>query len=104
MAFAICAALTAMVGVILASRMFSGLPSSAVGLETSAVTAVIIGGTSFTGGDGSIVGTAIGVVLVGVLTNAMVMFGLPSWLQDVVSGVIIIIAVIFDKMRSKKNN
>ncbi len=103
-AFAICAALTAMAGVILASRMFSGLPSSAVGLETSAVTAVIIGGTSFTGGDGSIVGTAIGVVLVGVLTNAMVMFGLPSWLQDVVSGAIIIIAVIFDKMRSKKNN
>ena len=103
-AFAMCAALTALAGVILASRMFSGLPSAAMGLETSAVTAVIIGGTSFTGGDGHIAGTAIGVILLAVLNNAMVMFGLPSWMQEVISGAIIIIAVIYDKMRTKKNN
>ncbi len=101
-AFGICSALTALVGVILASRMFSGLPSAAVGLETSAVTAVIIGGTSFTGGDGNVVGTAIGVILLGVLVNAMVMFGLPNWVQDVISGAIIIVAVIYDKQRTKK--
>ena len=100
-AFGICSALTALAGVILASRMFSGLPSAAVGLETQAVTAVIIGGTSFTGGDGNIAGTVIGVILLGVLLNAMVLFGLADWLQDVIQGAIIIIAVIYDKVRRK---
>ena len=93
--------MTALAGVILASRMFSGLPSAAVGLETQAVTAVIIGGTSFTGGDGNIAGTVIGVILLGVLLNAMVLFGLADWLQDVIQGAIIIIAVIYDKLRRK---
>lgn len=99
--FAMSSALVALAGVILAARMFSGLPSASVGLETSAVTAVIIGGTSFTGGDGSVVGTAFGVIMLAILVNAMVMFGLPSWSQDVINGVIIIIAVIYDKMRTK---
>lgn len=99
--FAMSSALTALAGVILAARMFSGLPSASVGLETSAVTAVIIGGTSFTGGDGSVVGTAFGVIMLAILVNAMVMFGLPAWSQDVINGVIIIIAVVYDKMRTK---
>lgn len=100
-AFGMSSALTALAGVILASRMFSGLPSAAVGLETQAVTAVIIGGTSFTGGDGNIAGTAIGVILLGVLLNAMVLFGLADWMQNVIQGAIIIIAVIYDKVRRR---
>lgn len=101
-AFAMSGALTALAGVILASRMFSGLPSASEGLETSAVTAVIIGGTSFTGGDGSVAGTAFGTILLAILVNAMVMFGLPNWMQDVISGAIIIIAVLYDKFRTSK--
>lgn len=101
--YAYCAGLTALAGVLMASRMYSGVPNAATGLETSAITAVIIGGTSFTGGDGNVIGTLIGVALLGILVNGMVLFGLSEWIQNVVSGVIIIFAVIYDRMRRTKN-
>ncbi len=100
-AFCMSGIFTALAGSILAARMISGLPSSCVGLETSAVTAVIIGGTSFTGGDGSVVGTVFGCILMAILNNAMVMLGIPDWMQSVMSGAIIIISVIYDRLRNK---
>jgi ribose transport system permease protein len=100
-AYAVCSALVAMAGIILAGRMYSGLPSASAGLETRAVAAVILGGTSFTGGDGKIFGTIIGVLIMGVMLNAMVLFGLSSDTQEIVQGVIIIVAVIYDGLRKK---
>ena len=99
--YAICSALVAFAGLILAGRMFSGLPSASVGLETRAVAAVILGGTSFTGGDGKIFGTIIGVLILSVLINAMVLFGLGPQIQQIVQGVIIIAAVVYDGLRRK---
>ncbi|NLF29010.1 MAG: ABC transporter permease, partial [Clostridiales bacterium] len=100
-AYSFCSTLVAFAGLILAGRMYSGLPSASTGLETKAVAAVILGGTSFTGGDGKIFGTIIGVLLLSVLLNAMVLFGMSASIQEIVQGVIIIAAVIYDSMRKK---
>ncbi len=101
-AYGMCAALSGLSGMILAARMYTGLPSACVGLETQAIAAVVLGGTSFTGGDGDILGTVLGVLLLAVMLNCMVLLSVPSWLQDVFQGLIIIIAVIYDKARKAK--
>jgi ribose/xylose/arabinose/galactoside ABC-type transport system permease subunit len=100
-AFMMSGILTALAGGIMASRMYSGVPSCALDLETFAITAVIIGGTSFTGGDGNVTGTVFGTLLLAVLVNCMVIFGISDWLQNVISGVIIIASVVYDRMRNK---
>jgi ribose transport system permease protein len=100
-AYAICSALVSLAGIILAGRMYSGLPSASSGRETRAVAAVILGGTSITGGDGKIFGTIIGVLILGVMLNAMVLFGLTSDTQEIVQGVRIIVAVVYDGLRKK---
>lgn len=99
--FGVSGILTAAAGLIMAARMYSGVPSAAQGLETSAITTVIIGGTSFTGGDGSVAGTFFGTILLAILVNGMVLFGFTDWLQNVVSGIIIIVSVIYDQRRHK---
>ena len=81
------------------TKSFSGVPSCATALETDAITAVIIGGTSFTGGDGNIGGTIFGTVLLAVIVNCMVIFGLQEWMQKVITGAIIIAAVLYDRIR-----
>ncbi len=101
-AYGMCAALAGLSGMILAARMYTGLPSACVGLETQAIAAVVLGGTSFTGGDGDILGTVLGVLLLAVMLNCMVLLSVPSWLQDVFQGLIIIVAVIYDKAAKAK--
>lgn len=101
-AFVMSGLLTALAGAIMATRMYSGVPSCAQALETDAITAVIIGGTSFTGGDGNVTGTVFGTILLAVLLNCMVIFGISEWLQNVISGVIIIAAVVYDRIRHSK--
>ncbi|WP_082989604.1 ABC transporter permease [Christensenella intestinihominis] len=100
-AFGMSGLLTALAGAIMATRMYSGVPSCATALETDAITAVIIGGTSFTGGDGNVTGTVFGTILLAVLINCMVILGISEWLQNVISGAIIIIAVVWDRIRHK---
>ena len=97
--FVLSGVFTALAGVIMAARMYSGVPSCATALETDAITAVIIGGTSFTGGDGNIGGTIFGTVLLAVIVNCMVIFGLQEWMQKVITGAIIIAAVLYDRIR-----
>jgi len=100
--YGMCAAMAGLSGMILAARMYTGLPSASVGLETNAIAAVVLGGTSFTGGDGDIFGTVLGVLLLAIMLNCMVLLSVPSWLQDVFQGLIIIAAVIYDKSRKSK--
>ena len=97
--FVLSGVFTALAGVIMAARMYSGVPSCATALETDAITAVIIGGTSFTGGDGNIGGTIFDTVLLAVIVNCMVIFGLQEWMQKVITGAIIIAAVLYDRIR-----
>lgn len=101
-AYGIHYALVALGGIILASRLYSGLPSAGTNLEMNAITAVVLGGTSMTGGDGGVVGTVIGVLLIQVLLNVMTLFSMPSSVQLLVQGIIVIVAVLYDYMKKKK--
>ena len=88
-------------GVLFMSRVNAGLPNGAVGYEFEALTSAVIGGTSFSGGLGTAGGTVIGAFIVGILNNMMNLAGLNAYLQQVIRGAIIDLAVIYD-MHAKK--
>jgi simple sugar transport system permease protein len=92
--FAINGLLAAICGVLISSRIMSGASNIAEGLEFEVIAAVIIGGTSLAGGAGSIIGTFLGVIFIGLLSNGMVLMGIPSFVQEVVRGLIILFAVL----------
>lgn len=83
-------------GVIFMSRVNGGMPNGAIGYEFKALTAAVIGGTSFSGGVGTASGTLAGAFIVGFLDNIMVMVGVDSYVQQIVRGAIIALAVIYD--------
>jgi inositol transport system permease protein len=83
-------------GVLFMSRINGGMPNGAIGYEFKALTAAVIGGTSFTGGIGTASGTLAGAFIVGFLDNIMVLVGVNSYLQQIVRGAIIALAVIYD--------
>lgn len=95
-----------MASVLYMSRVNGGLPNSAQGLETEALTVAIIGGTSFTGGIGTAGGTIVGAFIIGFLNNIMNLTGVNSYLQQIIKGLIIALAVIYDiyakNQRSRK--
>ncbi len=97
--FAITGFLAAFSGVILSSRIMSGSSNIGEGLEFEIIAAVIIGGTSLAGGDGSMLGTFIGVLFIGFLKNGMVLLGIPDFAQQVVQGLIILLAVLISVFR-----
>jgi ribose transport system permease protein len=88
--------------VILTSRTMSATPTMGAGYEMNAIMAVVIGGTSLKGGQGSILKTIIGVVLVGVMNNALNILGVSSYLHGVVQGPIIMLAVLLDGLRNEQ--
>ena len=92
--FAITGLLSALSGVILSSRIMSGSSNIAEGLEFDVIAAVIIGGTSLAGGEGSIFGTFLGVLFIGLLSNGMVLLGITPFAQEVVRGLTILFAVL----------
>lgn len=104
-AFAFAGAMAGLGGVILMARVNSGQPTGGEALEFDAITAVIIGGTSMSGGVGNIYGTVAGALFVGFLTNIMTITNVNSYYQKIVQGIIIAIAVIIDvKVRNKKKS
>jgi ribose transport system permease protein len=86
-------------GLLVASQTGQGSGNAATGLEFSAITAVVLGGASLAGGRGSIVGTILGVLIIGVLNNGIVLLNIESFWQDVVRGLLLIIAVAVDQLR-----
>lgn len=86
-------------GVVLAARLNSAQPALGVGYELQAIAAVVIGGTSLQGGKGSIVGTLIGALIVGTVTNGLRIMSIPQEWQTVVIGVVILLAVYTDILR-----
>ena len=94
--------LTGLAAVILSARMGSGQPSAGTGFEMSVIAAVIIGGVSLSGGRGSLVGAMIGVLTLYVLTNGMVLLDISSFWQDIMRGVLIILAVFVDARRRQQ--
>ena len=85
--------LSAFVGILLSSRIQSGSSQIALGLEFEVIAAVIIGGTSLMGGSGSIIGTFLGVLFIGLIGNGMVLTGVSPFMQEIVRGLIILVAV-----------
>lgn len=94
--YTICGLLSAMGGVLLTSRITTGQPNSGAGFELDAIAAAIIGGTSTSGGTGTMTGTLIGALLIGVISNSLDLLNVTSYYQQVVMGLIIIGAVILD--------
>jgi len=93
--------LSSIAAIILASRISSGQPTSGTGYELDAIAAVAIGGTSMNGGIGSMGGTIMGFVIIGVLSNSLTLLNVSSFYQLIVKGAIILIAVVLD-MRTKR--
>ncbi|EGU61084.1 monosaccharide-transporting ATPase [Vibrio nigripulchritudo ATCC 27043] len=89
-------------GVMLASRMFSAQPTSANGMELDAIAACVLGGTSLTGGRGTIIGTLIGALIIAVLSNVMSLMNVDFFVSLIVKGIVILIAVGIDVYKNKK--
>ena len=85
------------------SRLSVGDPTVAVGLELDVIAAVVIGGGSLSGGEGTVVGSIIGALIMTVIRAGCSQMGLPNWVQEIVAGVIIVIAVTIDRLRKGKN-
>lgn len=94
--------LTMFAGVLLASRMASAQPTAGTGLEMIVIASIILGGVSLSGGIGSIVGATIGMVILGVLQNALTLMDVSSFWQDISRGVVIILAVALDVLRKER--
>ncbi|CUX56094.1 MULTISPECIES: ABC transporter permease [Rhizobium/Agrobacterium group] len=86
-------------GLVLAARTTAALPQAGIGYELDAIAAVVIGGTSLSGGRGSLVGTLFGALIIGTINNGMDLMGVSSYYQQLLKGGIIIIAVIADQIR-----
>ena len=96
--------LAALIGIMTSSRLATGNPYICSGLEFECMSAVVIGGTSFNGGRGSMTGTILGVLLLSVLNNGLTLWGVNSYVQDIVNGAIVLIAVLISFLRTSKNN
>ena len=97
------AVLAAIAGVIVTSRLDSAQPNAGISYELDAIAAVVIGGTSLNGGKGTIWGTVIGAVIIGVLNNGLVLLNVSPFWQQVVKGAVILLAVVIDKIGEKKD-
>ena len=91
--------LSAVAAIVLSSRIQTGQPNAGDGYELDAITAVVIGGTSLSGGTGTIVGSMIGMLIIGVMTNGVDLLSVSSYYQQVIKGVIILVAVTMDRKK-----
>jgi len=89
-------------GILMASRLYSAQPNAAGGYELDAIASAVLGGTSLSGGYGTVLGTFIGALIMGVINNGMNLIGMPYFYQQIVKGLIIIVAVFID-VRNKES-
>ncbi len=100
--YAIAGLLAGLAGMVEASRLMTGQPTAGQGYELQAIAAVVIGGGSLQGGEGSVVGTLIGAFIMGLLSNGSDLLGINPYWQQVTIGVVIIAAVGFDELRKRR--
>ncbi len=99
--YMLCGMLASFSGILLASRMNSGQPNAGQMYELDVIAAVVVGGTSLFGGRGSVVGTFIGAMLIGVLRNGLNLMNVSSYVQMILLGVVILSAVLLDRLRGR---
>ena len=104
MVYGICGMLSALGAIILTARLNSAQPIAGMMYELDAIAATVIGGTSLMGGQGSVIGTLIGAFIMGVLRNGLNLLGVSSFIQQVVIGSVIIIAVLMDMALKKQRD
>jgi ribose transport system permease protein len=102
--YAIGGMLTGLAGMIEASRLMTGQPTAGQGYELQAIAAVVIGGGSLRGGEGSVIGTLIGAFIMGLLSNGSDLLGISPYLQQAIIGAVIILAVLVDELRKRGLN
>ncbi|TVT19048.1 ABC transporter permease [Amycolatopsis acidiphila] len=93
---------TGLAGVMISARLGSAQPATGMGYELQAIAAVVIGGTSLSGGKGSIIGTLIGALIISVLNNGLQIMSIPQEWQNVILGCVILVAVYTDRIRKKE--
>lgn len=101
LAYVLSGATAGLAGLLLAGRTNSGFPNAGIGAELDAISAVIIGGASFFGGRGSVLGVLAGVLVIGLLRNILNLNNVPVFWQQVLIGVVIILAVFLDVLRRR---
>jgi len=101
--YTIAGALAAIGGILVTSRLDSAQPNAGTSYELDSIAAVVIGGTSLSGGRGNILGTVQGAIIIGVLNNGLVLLNVSPFWQQVVKGFVILLAVIIDKSNSKND-
>lgn len=102
MVYAFSGFLAALASVVMLSRINSALPNSGLGLEFDVVTAVVLGGISVNGGEGKLQGVIIGLLIIGILSNGMILLGIDEYFQTVVKGLVLLLAVAMDNLGQRK--
>jgi ribose/xylose/arabinose/galactoside ABC-type transport system permease subunit len=100
--YTLCGVFGGLAGLMQFSRLTVGDPTVAVGLELNVIAAVVIGGGSLSGGEGSILGTLVGALIMTVIASGCTQMGLPNWVQEIVTGAIIVAAVALDRLRHRR--
>lgn len=100
--YMMCSLLAGVAGITLAARLDAVQPSSGIAYELDAIAAVVIGGTSLSGGTGGVGGTIIGVLIIGVLRNGLNLLGVSPFLQQVIIGIVIVLAVAAEALKRKR--
>lgn len=95
---------SALTGLVLTSQLVASHPATGESYELTTIAAVVLGGTSMSGGRGSIAGSVIGALILGVLNDGLVMVGVSSFWQTVIKGFVVVIAVVVDQFQLKKQN
>jgi ribose transport system permease protein len=100
--YALAGGLSGVAGLIITARLDSAQPNAGLGYELDSIAAVVIGGTSLSGGRGSIMGTVVGCVIIGVLNNGLFLLNVSPFWQQVVKGFVILIAVAIDRRSTRE--
>ncbi|NWF67448.1 MAG: ABC transporter permease [Chloroflexi bacterium] len=101
--YALCGVLTGAAAALLLARLSSGDPTFGRFFELDAIAAAVMGGTSLSGGEGTITGTIVGALIISLVQNAMNLFNVPSYWQDIIVGSVIVAAVILDQLRKRQS-
>jgi ribose transport system permease protein len=100
-AFTLCGLTAGIAAIVYMARLNIASPIAGIGFELNAIAAVIIGGTSLNGGRGSVIGTLMGAFIIGILANGLILLGLSDFMRQMITGVVLIVAVVLDQFRAR---